>query len=204
VKRLYLSLFFFFFSFNNLFSQTNYLEELKREISEEEKFLESIITELISKGNRDFIETLIYRMGYERAQDKIPKIFFPLQFGGGEMVSSGVGLHIYNRQFYTYLTGGYTTYGKYKDYSVSFINEVKMFDIYFYKRDRIDFLIGAKISYYSEPGTFISSIEIKQIVYLYDFLFNPYLVINLFFDRDKEKSSLKYQIGLGVNFYPWD
>lgn len=199
-------IYFFIFIFISfpLFAQTNYLEELKREISEEERFLESIIQELINKGNKDFIETLIYRMGYEKAQDKIPKIFFPLQFGGGEMISSGVGLHIYNRQFYTYLTGGYTVYGKYKDYSVSFINEVKMFDIYFYKRDRIDFLIGAKISYFSEPGTFISSIELKHIVYFHDLFFNPYLVINLFFDRDKDKSSLKYQIGLGLNFYPWD
>jgi hypothetical protein len=181
-----------------------YLERLERELSAEERFLESIIEELISKGNREFIETLIYRMGYERAQEKLPRFFFLTQFGGGETGSAGFGIHIYNRQFYTYLSGGYTVYGKYKDYSISFINEVKHFDIYFYERDRIDFLLGGKISYYSEPGKFLSSIEIKQIFSFYGWFFSPYTVFNLFFDQNIQGNpEVKYQIGIGLNFYPW-
>ncbi len=177
----------------------NYLKQLERELSEEEKFLENIIGDLIAKGNKDFIETLVYRMGYEKAKDKVPRLFFPIQFGGGQMVSAGVGIHIYNRQFYVYFTGGYTDYGKYKDFSGSFITEVKLIDLYFYKRSRIDFLLGSNISFFSEPGAFIASVAFKQIYYIHGLFFNPYTVFNLFFD----KTDPIYQIGIGINLYPW-
>lgn len=180
-----------------------YLQRLERELTAEEKFLENIIGELISKGDREFIETLIYRMGYEKAQEKLPRFFFMSQFGGGPLSSGGVGLHIYNRQFYTYLAGGYTHYGKYKDYSFSFINEVKLFDVYVYKRDRFDFLLGGNISYFSEPGSFISSITLKTIYSMPDLFFAPYLVCNFYFDKNKGQNRLIYQIGVGFNFYPW-
>lgn len=180
--------------------QKDYLAKLERDLTEQEKFLESIIEDLINRGNKEFIETLIYRMGYERATEKFPRFFFPLQFGGGQMVSGGAGLHIYNRQFYIYMTGGYTDYGKYKDYSGSFVSEVRLVDWYIYKRNRVDFLLGANISYFSEPGTFISSVSFKQIFYLHEWIFNPYTVFNVYFD----KSSPIYQIGIGLNFYPWN
>lgn len=185
-------------------SEEEILKRLNRELSQEEKFLERIIEELINKGDREFIEVLIYRMGYERAQEKLPRLFFVTQFGGGEMASGGVGVHIYNRQFYSYLTAGYTVYGKYKDYSVSFTNEVKMIDFYVYKRQHIDILLGAKISYYSQPGAFLSSVSTKFIYTMPDQFWAPYLVFNLFFDRELDKTQFNYQIGVGVNFYPWN
>lgn len=180
-----------------------YLKRLERELSAEEKFLESIISELISKGDKEFIETLIYRMGYEKAQDKVPRFFFVAQFGGGPLASGGVGLHIFNRQFYTYLTGGYTHYGKYKNYSFSFINEVKLFDIYVYKRNHFDFILGSNISFFSEPGAFISSITLKTLYSMPNYFFAPYLLCNFYFDKNKGKNRLIYQIGVGFNFYPW-
>jgi hypothetical protein len=120
------------------------------------------------------------------------------------MGSFGFGLHIFNRQFYTYLTGGYTIYGKYKDYSGSFINEVKLFDIYLYKRHHIDFALGSTITYFSYPGVFIASINFKQIYYIHELNlfgleFSPYTSINLFFDKSKPL----FQIGIGINWYPW-
>lgn len=202
IKWLFLLL-FLIFPFFSLQADSSYLEKLERELTQEEQFLENIIGELISKGDREFIETLIYKMGYEKAQEKLPRFFGLLQFGGGPMASGGLGIHIYNRQFYTYLMGGYTSYGKYKDYSVSFINEVKLVDLYFYKRNRIDFLIGGNISYFSEPSSFISAITLKQVYYFYGWFFNPYTVFNFYFDKNKGKNQLIYQIGIGINFYPW-
>lgn len=186
-----------------LFAEEDYLKKLERELDQEEQFLENIIGELIAKGDREFIETLIYRMGYERATEKLPRFFALTQFGAGPMASAGVGIHIYNRQFYTYLTGGYTSYGKYKDYSVSFINEVKLFDFYIYKNNRIDLLLGGNISYFSEPSSFISAVSFKQIYTIYGWFFSPYTVINFYFDKNKGKNTLIYQIGVGINFYPW-
>jgi len=199
------ALFSFLFVLPLSAEEDEYMKTLQRELNQEELFLEGIIENLISRGDREFIETMIYRMGYERAKEKIPRLFFLTQFGGGPMVSGGIGLHIFNRQFYSYLSGGYTIYGKYKNNSFSFVNEVKFFDIYLYKRHHIDFILGGNISYFSEPGTFISSVTIKQVFYIYELdlfglSFSPYTVFNLYFDRSKPV----YQFGIGINYYPWE
>lgn len=186
-------------------AQDDYFKKLDRELNEQEKFLESILEDLIEKGDKQFIETLIYRMGYEKAKEKTPKLFFVSQFGGGPLVQAGFGMHIYNRQFYSYFTGGYTNYGKYKDWSGSFINEVRLFELYIYKRHKIDLILGANITYFSYPGIFISSIEFKQLFYFHDLElfgllpFSPYTTFNLFFDKSKPQ----FQIGIGINWYPW-